>query len=305
MKRRLRWILTACVGLGIAYGVYSPNTRTSASAAGQQTSQSAEKTTGSTSSLSGGASPDEENVSQAAAINECDPGISQGECDRKIQRDLDSAIRSKLKGCQFEPDWRPTHLAERTLHLSEVNGSTIVIAIDGRSLALQNRACEDRRDQSCSQWKPEAGTDYDATITDRPEFLNGCLHRVLPAEREVCIGFDKIKEEKLPYGVSRKPEHEVCYSTLAAAVEQAPERVLAPTTTSPVSAQAPAREPATAPLSNDNYYTNSDGNRVHSPAYSPSGVPAGATAVCRDGTYSFSQHRQGTCSHHGGVANWL
>ena len=34
-------------------------------------------------------------------------------------------------------------------------------------------------------------------------------------------------------------------------------------------------------------------------------VPAGATARCRDGTYSFSQHRAGTCSHHGGVAAWL
>jgi hypothetical protein len=33
--------------------------------------------------------------------------------------------------------------------------------------------------------------------------------------------------------------------------------------------------------------------------------PVGATAQCRDGTYSFSQHRQGTCSHHGGVARWL
>jgi hypothetical protein len=58
-------------------------------------------------------------------------------------------------------------------------------------------------------------------------------------------------------------------------------------------------------LSNDNHYTNSDGQSVHSPAYSSGGVPAGATAQCVDGTYSFSQHRQGTCSHHGGVANWL
>lgn len=58
-------------------------------------------------------------------------------------------------------------------------------------------------------------------------------------------------------------------------------------------------------LSNDNYYTNSDGNRVHSPARDSDGVPAGATAVCEDGTYSFSQHHQGTCSHHGGVARWL
>jgi hypothetical protein len=60
-----------------------------------------------------------------------------------------------------------------------------------------------------------------------------------------------------------------------------------------------------SPLSNDHYYTNSAGQRVHSPAYSPGGVPTGATALCGDGTYSFSQSRRGTCSHHGGVAKWL
>jgi len=34
-------------------------------------------------------------------------------------------------------------------------------------------------------------------------------------------------------------------------------------------------------------------------------APAGATARCRDGTYSFSATHSGTCSHHGGVAAWL
>jgi len=57
-------------------------------------------------------------------------------------------------------------------------------------------------------------------------------------------------------------------------------------------------------LSNDNHYQNSEGESVHSPAYSNT-VPAGATAQCSDGTYSFSEHRQGTCSHHGGVMQWL
>ena len=33
--------------------------------------------------------------------------------------------------------------------------------------------------------------------------------------------------------------------------------------------------------------------------------PPGASAQCRDGTYSYSQHRSGTCSDHGGVAKWL
>ena len=41
------------------------------------------------------------------------------------------------------------------------------------------------------------------------------------------------------------------------------------------------------------------------PQQATSPAPAGATARCRDGTYSFSQHRSGTCSHHGGVATWL
>ena len=59
-------------------------------------------------------------------------------------------------------------------------------------------------------------------------------------------------------------------------------------------------------LSNNNYYTNTDGNSVHSPAYSDSNTaPEGATAQCNDGTYSFSQHHSGTCSHHGGVSEWL
>jgi hypothetical protein len=31
---------------------------------------------------------------------------------------------------------------------------------------------------------------------------------------------------------------------------------------------------------------------------------AGATAICADGTWSYSAHRSGTCSHHGGVHWW-
>jgi hypothetical protein len=34
-------------------------------------------------------------------------------------------------------------------------------------------------------------------------------------------------------------------------------------------------------------------------------APAGATAICNDGTYSYSQHHSGTCSHHDGVRVWL
>lgn len=51
-------------------------------------------------------------------------------------------------------------------------------------------------------------------------------------------------------------------------------------------------------------YVNSKGETVKRPEIC-STAPKGATAQCRDGEYSFSHSRQGTCSHHGGVAKWL
>ena len=52
------------------------------------------------------------------------------------------------------------------------------------------------------------------------------------------------------------------------------------------------------------YYRNVDGNWIPRPQYSDT-RPAGATAICRDGTYSFSAPSRGTCWHHGGVKVWL
>lgn len=53
-------------------------------------------------------------------------------------------------------------------------------------------------------------------------------------------------------------------------------------------------------------YTSPAGEHVPSPRRSTNGqVPAGASARCRDGTFSFSRSRRGTCSHHGGVEMWL
>lgn len=49
------------------------------------------------------------------------------------------------------------------------------------------------------------------------------------------------------------------------------------------------------------HYTNVDGHSIHSPMHA-SHRPAGASAHCRDGSWSFSQHARGTCSHHGGVS---
>jgi hypothetical protein len=64
--------------------------------------------------------------------------------------------------------------------------------------------------------------------------------------------------------------------------------------------------PDEAKLTRHECYINRSGHEVHSPSHAKDGTaPAKATARCRDGTYSFSQHRQGTCSHHGGVQSWF
>ncbi len=60
------------------------------------------------------------------------------------------------------------------------------------------------------------------------------------------------------------------------------------------------------PIAQGRGYINSQGQWVPSPTRTSDGqAPAGASAKCRDGTFSFSQSRRGTCSHHGGVAEWL
>lgn len=51
-------------------------------------------------------------------------------------------------------------------------------------------------------------------------------------------------------------------------------------------------------------YSNTARKRTQSSTYDD-GIPNGATAVCNDGTYSYSQNHRGTCSHHGGVKKWL
>jgi hypothetical protein len=67
---------------------------------------------------------------------------------------------------------------------------------------------------------------------------------------------------------------------------------------------APQPDPPPAQENNSSYYKNKDGDLIPSPKFYDS-APDGASARCRDGTYSFSRNRRGTCSHHGGVDEWL
>ena len=41
------------------------------------------------------------------------------------------------------------------------------------------------------------------------------------------------------------------------------------------------------------------------PSMAAASAPSGATAKCKDGTFSMSKHHSGSCSRHGGVASFL
>lgn len=92
--------------------------------------------------------------------------------------------------------------------------------------------------------------------------------------------------------------------TLTDNVETARKEVSNVVTTQPVNEVIVHGTKAPEPSCPNGTYVNSAGNTVCRPYEAPS-APAGATAQCEDGTYSYSQSRRGTCSHHGGVARWL
>lgn len=60
----------------------------------------------------------------------------------------------------------------------------------------------------------------------------------------------------------------------------------------------PSRQPPSS-------QTTSPPARSPAPQSSQAVAPEGATARCKDGSFSHSQHHRGACSRHGGVDGWL
>ncbi|HEX5813367.1 MAG TPA: DUF3761 domain-containing protein [Pseudonocardia sp.] len=89
----------------------------------------------------------------------------------------------------------------------------------------------------------------------------------------------------------------------AAAPAPAPAPAAKPVAKSSKPAPAAAAGSSVA-CDDDTHYVNAKGNCVLRPVKAAS-APDGATAKCNDGTYSSSQAHSGTCSRHGGVAEWL
>jgi hypothetical protein len=79
-------------------------------------------------------------------------------------------------------------------------------------------------------------------------------------------------------------------------VQKASSAATAPAATATPSGAMPQSAPAAAAKSTAS---------ASKPASAGNVDPTNATAKCKDGTYSKSKHRSGSCSHHGGVAEWL
>jgi hypothetical protein len=86
-------------------------------------------------------------------------------------------------------------------------------------------------------------------------------------------------------------------ATTPTVAKPAPAAAPAPATAAPATAAPATAAPAQA--------KSSTASKSVPTATAGNTDPTGATAKCKDGTYSKSQHRSGTCSKHGGVADWL
>jgi hypothetical protein len=193
-------------------------------------------------------------------------------------------------------------------------------------VSLANSASAATAGLSISAAYPKPGSTYDVVVKEKPgDKLALYVNDANPVYATVNKkGWATFRQASLSstsklsfthvYGTtaSQKPISFVRYVTLsdqkvsfAATNPAAKAAAPAAAKTTPVATPAPVSTPPPAqPICSSGSYINSAGNRVCSPEAAPS-APAGATAQCVDGTYSFSQSRSGTCSHHGGVGSWL
>ena len=86
-------------------------------------------------------------------------------------------------------------------------------------------------------------------------------------------------------------------------MEELTQRIILATVVALTLATTVQARPHPAYRTEGDYYTDVSGRHIHRPMRADH-KPAGATAHCRDGSWSFSEHHSGTCSHHGGVGEW-
>ncbi|WAL47931.1 MULTISPECIES: DUF3761 domain-containing protein [Rhodococcus] len=187
------------------------------------------------------------------------------------------------------------------------------LANDPRNLqAVAQSVSTEKSDRDASAWLPP-NEGYRCTYAARQVEVKAAYqlwttiteHQALKRELISCGG---IAPTPTPTTTEPAPTTEQYTPPPAAAFVAPPP----PVEIEPAPAPPPAPAPAPAPAPDSGYsggcgansYVNVNGNCIPGPVQAPT-APAGASARCADGTYSFSQNRRGTCSGHGGVDEWL
>jgi hypothetical protein len=202
--------------------------------------------------------------------------------------------------------------------LAQAEPSPKLTLTSAQHLSEAKRALADgykpNKDAQKTQWGEVAAAKWHlkAIITSAPEHREAqeLLKEVTRRERQIELARKQADEGKNEGTDATAEANAAADDAYSSESTSARSTISSPTHTSP-SSSTPARTSPPAITtgggggSSSDYYTNSRGVQVRRPTFSESGPPAGATAQCGDGSYSFSQSRRGTCSHHGGVARWL
>jgi hypothetical protein len=145
-----------------------------------------------------------------------------------------------------------------------------------------------------------------SSLAASPTSTPGAVAAAAPVVDAPVLDTPDLEAPALDTSSARAPQRALAAG--APAAKATASRSVASKTTATAKPSAPSKAPASKkpPSSCDSstHYVNDSGNCVLRPVAAPK-APAGATAKCEDGTYSSSQHRSGTCSRHGGVAQWL
>lgn len=194
------------------------------------------------------------------------------------------------------------HLAEARRAFTSATTSATAVSPDAAKVAELFAA---------ARWQLAAINAQEPEYKDAQKLLADIKHR---EQKTISVAKEKAakpSEKQLSTALASDDE-EAADSASDSSDEyvSSPLATAAPRSVTPSSSRATAPASSTVPNttstggSGGDGYINSVGRRVPSPVFS-SAAPDGATARCGDGSYSFSQSRRGTCSHHGGVASWL
>jgi hypothetical protein len=142
-----------------------------------------------------------------------------------------------------------------------------------------------------------SGSDFTVTFELYNVSTEGLIDKFVDKAKNTD-GLLAIMQKRIPDGFMKIPGAAPEAKTVPPSVSN---EISKPKTASPSAAGRVVTDNSLVKCPNGSY-VNSYGNTVCRPSSINTG---GATAVCKDGTYSYSQSRRGTCSKHGGVARWL